>query len=83
MENTDWRLQGQEKYLMGLTLNFQSYEPSNSKNDHDHCEFCSVEFMKIDDHDSLTEGYVTEDKYRWICKGCFEDFKDLFKWKVI
>jgi hypothetical protein len=31
----------------------------------------------------LQEGYATEDNYRWICEECFEDFKDLFDWKVM
>jgi len=30
--------------------------------------------------DVLTEGYSTEDGYRWICKTCFADFRDRFGW---
>ena len=82
MINKDWRLQGQESYLMEVSLKFQSYEPANPKNDHDHCEFCSRKFMKFSNSDSLTEGYTTKDRYRWICKNCFKDFKETFKWKV-
>jgi hypothetical protein len=28
------------------------------------------------------EGYVTEDNAHWICKACFEDFRDRFAWTV-
>jgi hypothetical protein len=33
--------------------------------------------------DSIREGYPTVDDYYWICPTCFEDFKDMFNWKVI
>jgi hypothetical protein len=32
--------------------------------------------------DALHEGYATNNAYRWICKACFDDFMDLFEWKV-
>jgi len=32
--------------------------------------------------DILHAGYTTEDKYRWVCDQCFEDFKDRFQWRV-
>ncbi len=76
----DWRLQGQEKYLKGGTLYWKKYLPYRDGWDHDHCEFCSIKFTEIKKQDSLQEGYSTEDNYRWICKQCFIDFKDLFKW---
>jgi lipopolysaccharide biosynthesis regulator YciM len=28
------------------------------------------------------KGYATEDKYYWVCPSCFEDFKDMFNWKI-
>ncbi len=74
----DWRLNGQEEYLKGALLHFSKYE---SNTDHDHCEFCLDKFSNSIPG-SLTEGYATSDKYRWICRTCFEDFKEYFKWKV-
>ena len=50
--------------------------------DHDHCEFCWAKFMVEDYPDVLHEGYSTLDEYRWVCKGCFEDFKESFQWRV-
>jgi hypothetical protein len=39
--------------------------------------------------DVLTEGYATTAEhergpdYHWICRRCFEDFSDLFRWRVV
>ena len=82
-EPKDWRLTNQERYLKGATLAWRPYVPASPKNDHDHCEFCFAKFMQQDYPDTLHEGYSTPDRYRWICKPCFDDFVDLFQWKVI
>ena len=80
----DWRFSGQEKYLKGVKLVRRKYSqnPKNQHWDHDHCEFCGVEFCLKEHCDSLKEGYATLDDYRWICPMCFEDFKNLFGWEV-
>jgi hypothetical protein len=85
VDPTDWRLQGQEKYLKGVELRWQVYRhyPEKPDWDHDHCEFCWAKFMVEDYPDVLHEGYSTPDEYRWVCKGCFEDFKEMFQWRVI
>jgi len=77
----DWRLQGQEKYLKGVTLFWQEYTPYRKGWDHDHCEFCSSKFTENENEETLHEGYTTEDRYRWICKQCFDDFRNLFGWQ--
>ena len=81
---SDPRLTNQENYLKGVTLVWREYLPSNPKNDHDHCAFCWVTFMRDNNSvpDAQTSGYSTTDRYHWVCKGCFEDFRDLFQWKV-
>jgi hypothetical protein len=80
----DWRLQGQERYLKGVALALRKYEryAANADWDHDHCEFCGAKFMVEDVADVLHEGYCTADQYRWICVGCFNDFRAHFEWKV-
>ena len=41
------------------------------------------------DADVLTEGYRTTGEhlhgadYHWICRQCFDDFSDLFRWRVV
>lgn len=78
----DWRLTDQEKYLRGAILHWKQYKPYRSGWEHDHCEFCWTEFSMDERLDVLQEGYATMDNYRWICKQCFDDFKDMFNWKI-
>jgi hypothetical protein len=78
---SDWRLQNQESYLKGITLYRAAYQPYRVGWDHDHCEFCGRKFA-IDGGD-FTEGYATQDRYHWVCIGCYEDFKQRFDWKVV
>ena len=83
MENSvsDWRLQGQERYLKGVELCWSRYEPYREGWDHDHCEFCGRKFACTGG--DLTEGYRTLDGYHWISKDCYEDFKNLFNWQIV
>ena len=81
-DTPDWRLQNQEKYLKGAVLFRRPYRRSSPSSDHDHCEFCWANFMEEDYPDVLHDGYCTEDRYRWICEGCFTDFRDRFGWRV-
>jgi hypothetical protein len=77
---SDWRLQGQEKYLKDAVLIRKHYQQYREGWDHDHCEFCGAEFS-LEDADALKFGYATPDNYRWICEECFQDFETLFNWK--
>ena len=81
MTKDDWRLQGQEKYLLQKRLYFRKWAPRNKEWDHDHCEFCFEKFSAA--CDTLKEGYTTEDNSNWICFDCYRDFKDMFQWKLI
>ncbi len=76
---TDWRLQGQEKFLKGVSLSKETHKKHREDWEHDHCEFCGAKFSEREG--DLREGYVTTDRYRWICEVCYEDFKQLFSWK--
>ena len=75
---SDWRLQGQEAYLLGVALHLRPYVPAQG-NDHDHCEFCGEKFI-LNQAGALQEGYATEDGYRWVCVECFSDFAEQFRW---
>ena len=79
IEKNDWRLQGQEKYLTNRKLMRIPYFRWSKTWDHDHCEFCWDKFS--DQPDTLHEGYTTEDNCYWICQTCYDDFKEMFKWK--
>jgi hypothetical protein len=81
MDNNDWRLLGQERYLTGVTLIRKRYADKLTNTDHDHCEFCGTKFSDTIPG-SLIEGYTTSDDYRWICDTCYNDFKQQFKWRL-
>ena len=76
IEKDDWRLRGQEDYLLGENLYFRKWKAPKKEWDHDHCEFCWDKFS--DYPDTLHEGYTTEDNYNWICQTCYDDFKEMF-----
>ena len=76
----DWRRQGQERFLKGLRWSLEKYQPYRDGWDHDHCEFCSRKFSLA--AEDLHQGYVTNDKYRWVCEPCFADFQEEMEWVV-
>jgi hypothetical protein len=78
----DWRLQGQERFLYGVTLHRANWVACRAGWDHDHCEFCWAKFGGEELPDVLSVGYTTTDSYRWICEQCFEDFRERLKWRV-
>ena len=75
----DWRITNQMKYLYGVSLKRADFKAVGNR-DHEHCEFC---FDKFGEQEGmLRSGYCTLDEYRWICGRCFQDFRDMFRWKV-
>jgi hypothetical protein len=77
LEENDWRLMGQIKYLAGKEMVCKKWKRPREEWDHDHCEFC---WEKIDETSS--EAYCTEDERHWVCDECFEDFREMFGWKL-
>ena len=78
--NKDWRLSDQMEYLNEKKL-IRAVFKSNAKNDHEHCEFCWEKFSELED--DLHQGYCTIDRYYWICEECYNDFKEMFNWKLV
>lgn len=78
---TDWRLQGQERYLKSVSLSKQEYQKYRDGWEHDHCEFCGRKFSKRSE--DLNVGYATPDCYHWICEDCYLDFRDTFQWVLV
>ena len=78
----DWRNRGQDEYLIDISLKFVSkYTKFSPEWEHEHCEFCT---SKISEYEGdLHQAYCTKDEKKWICEECFNDFKDMFRWKVI
>src|SRR5258708_1625205 len=82
--DADWRLTNQGTYLTGVTLHRRLYFFWSESWEHDHCEFCWRKFLVPGDvamDFSTNEGWTTDDERRWVCDGCFADFKSRFHWK--
>jgi hypothetical protein len=83
MADHDWRLTNQLSYMKGATLSWRTWERPSETWDHDHCQFCGAKFMERAGPDIELAGYMTEDEHeRWVCKQCFEDFREMFEWRV-
>lgn len=82
LADDDWRVHGQERYMMDLVFHWETYRKPSAEWDHDHCDFCWAKFMEEDYPDVLHEGYTAEDGLRWVCKQCFDDFKERFRFRV-
>ena len=92
-EPDDWRLQGQDRYLQGVTLEWRRCRSPRPSWDHDHCDFCWAKFAESGRAEApipeaLAEGYTTTDAHPrgaeayWVCEPCFEDFHERFEWSV-
>lgn len=84
VSETDWRRMGQETYLKDKTLFFIPFSPCSKDWDHEHCAFCWATFSACEGDER--EGYCTERANQrgahWICRQCYEDFRDEFNWTV-
>jgi len=78
IKRDDWRLMGQEEYLMGKRLLHMYWNQPSPTWDHDHCEFCGEKLCRVTDL-----GYCTNERQYWICELCFDDFKAIFQWETI
>ncbi len=79
LEPDDWRLAFYNTALDGATFRLQTFHTEGNW-DHEHCRCC---WQKITDHplsaDADREGYVCISLpgcRDWICKECFEDFRE-------
>lgn len=80
MMTEDWRiLPWHKEKWSGIVLRYRHWA-AVGRNDHDHCAFCWDKFAA--DEGCLHEGYCTETGSDWICKVCYNDFKERFGWRV-
>jgi hypothetical protein len=83
LQDGDWRLHDQARYLHGATLHRARRRPPAPDSCSDgHCEFCWEPVAGGDRLDPAAEAYATHRGDRWVCSRCFEDFKGLFAWVV-
>ena len=81
----DWRLDPYDGFLDGETFCFKKFI-STATNDHEHCYFCWQKITDLEIEDSDSEGYCTislkTGQENWVCKNCFNEFKNRFNFKV-
>ena len=89
IEKEDWRLTawpvlGREEKLKNIPLYYIPFRTISEEWDHEHCAFCWAKFYLHEE--CLQEGYCTKPQNSreadWICPECYEDFKEMFGWKV-
>jgi hypothetical protein len=80
IEPNDWRITNQANYLTGAVFEKRIWHTKQPHWDHNHCAFCAQKFSErpVD----LREGYCTLDGEHWVCPTCFEDFEDIFGFRV-
>lgn len=80
-DETDWRIMGQEGYLMNAFLQHRIFDRSICIEEYDDCDFCH-DWFDAEDEAHPKKAYYCPDKHIWVCETCFNDFKDHFGWTV-
>ena len=76
----DWRVMGQEGYLMNCHLQHRTFDRALCIEDYTQCEFCYAVFDKDKAHP--LQAYFEPNKKVWVCENCFRDFQPYFHWMV-
>ena len=76
----DWRIMGQEGYLLKKHLQHRRFDRELCIEDFDQCEFCWAVFDKDKTHPE--KAYYEPINKRWICEQCYTDFKEYFFWSI-
>jgi Zn-finger protein len=77
---SDWRIWGQEKALLGERFVRTEFHPVSETDLHEHCAFCWRTFSLAEEDEHV--GYVLEDGAVWVCEKCFSDFRERFNWSL-
>jgi len=76
----DWRLRNDVKHLEGMSVNPTDGEAITlHMEDNRECTFC---WRKVSDNPH-EHWYVTEDVGSCVCEDCFQDFKDMFCFRLL
>ena len=69
-------------YLHNQSVELKNFKEAFSSNpqEHRHCEMCWAKFGFFEGDNHL--GYYEENSGSWICQDCYENFKDLFGWRL-
>lgn len=87
IEENDWRLSmGQGEGMLDKEFQYREFVKPSERWEHEHCKFCGHKFMENPNglKDCSKQGYCsTDDREDWVCEECFDDFKEMFHWKVV
>ena len=75
----EWRLTDQGNYLYQKTLKKCDVVKDPLMNSAC-CSFCKNKFGEF--AGMLKEGYRTQNNSHCVCEKCYQDFKEMFEWKV-
>ena len=76
----DWRIMGQEGYLLNKELEYRKFDREIAVDDFIQCEFCWDTFD--DDPNNPHDAYYEPETKVWVCEKCFSDFYKRFHWSV-
>jgi hypothetical protein len=84
IDKDDWRLNfGKEpSFYSQCKWSLKKWTRTRPHWDHDHCEFCWQKISDINRPNSTPEGWADDQEIYWVCKSCFEDFKEMYKWNL-
>ena len=84
IEKDDWRLEfGKEPtFYSKFKWSRKKWARTRPNWDHDHCEFCWQKISDIDGENIQHEGWTNDEDTYWVCKSCFEDFKEMYQWDL-
>lgn len=87
IEENNWRLSmGQGEGMQDKEFQYREFVKPSERWEHEHCKFCGHKFMENPNglKDCSKQGYCsTDDREDWVCEECFDDFKEMFHWKVV
>ena len=76
----DWRVMGQEGYLIEKHLQHRRFHRELCHEDFDQCDFCWTSFENNDN--TPVRAYFAPQEHVWICENCYRDFYSHFRWTV-
>lgn len=76
----DWRIMGQEGYLLKRKLQHRRFDRQLVRADYDQCEFCWDVFDEDKAHPKMA--FYEPVQQLWVCEECFQDFNPYFSWEV-
>ena len=76
----DWRIAGQEGYLLKKRLQYRRFCREICVDDFTQCEFCWDVFDEDKEHPAMA--FFEPISKCWICEQCYKDFQQYFKWTI-